>query len=54
MDDVKRAVDAVMQTGKVLAYAVVSVYFPNGRPGKDISARSGLELVKQGLTGWHA
>lgn len=52
MEEVKGAIDAVMQTGKVLAYAVVSVYFPNGRPGKDISARSGLELVRQGLLGW--
>jgi len=52
MEDVMRAIDAVMQTGKVLAYAVVSVYFPNGKPGKEISARSGLELVRQGLLGW--
>ncbi|HPF18089.1 MAG: arginase family protein [Eubacteriales bacterium] len=52
MEDVKRAIDAVMLTGKVLAYAVVSVYFPNGKPGKEISARSGLELVRQGLLGW--
>jgi hypothetical protein len=41
-----------MNTGKVKAYAVVSVYFPNGKPGKEISARSGLEMVKQGLLGW--
>lgn len=52
MDEVKRAIDAVMNTGKVKAYAVVSVYFPNGKPGKEISARSGLEMVKQGLLGW--
>lgn len=52
MDDVKCAIDIVMQTGKVQAYAVVSVYFPNGKPGKETSARSGLELVRQGLQGW--
>jgi arginase len=52
MEDVKRAIDVVMDTGKVLAFAVVSVYFPNDKPGKDISARSGLEMVKQGLLGW--
>ncbi len=52
MDDVKRTIDIVMQTGKVRAYAVVSVYFPNGKPGKETSARSGLELVRQGLQGW--
>lgn len=52
MDDVKRAIQVVMNTGKVAAFAVVSVYFPNNKPGKEISAQSGLELVRQGLTGW--
>jgi len=52
MDDVKRAIRVVMNTGKVKAFAVVSVYFPNGKPGKETSAQSGLELVKQGLMGW--
>lgn len=54
MDDVRRAISAVMDTGKVKAFAVVSVYFPNDKPGKDISARSGLEMVKEGLRGWKA
>jgi arginase family enzyme len=53
MDDVKRAVHVVMNTGKVEAFAVVSVYFPNDKPGKEISAQSGLELVKQGLMDWN-
>ncbi|NCB42855.1 MAG: arginase [Clostridia bacterium] len=52
MDEVKRAIQVVMNTGKVKAFAVVSVYFPNGKPGKDISAQSGLELVRQGLASW--
>lgn len=52
MDDVRRAIHIVMNTGKVEAFAVVSIYFPNGKPGKEISAQSGLELVKQGLLGW--
>lgn len=52
MKDVKRAIDDVMNTGKVEAFAVVSVYFPNDKAGKEISAQSGLELVKQGLAGW--
>lgn len=52
MDDVKRAIHVVMTTGKVKALAIVSIYYPNEKPGKEISARSGLELVKQGLSSW--
>ena len=52
MEEVQAAIDAVMATGKVAAYSVVSVYFPNDKPGKEISARSGADMVKQGLLGW--
>lgn len=50
MDQVLAAVETVMATGKVAAYAVVSVY-GNGE-GAATSRASGVELVRGGLERW--
>lgn len=42
----------VMRTGKVAALAVVSVYFPNTKPGKERSAQSGAEIIKTCISNW--
>jgi len=50
MDEVRAAVDTVMATGKVAAFAVVSVC---GAPGRnDVDMASGTELVRSGLESW--
>jgi arginase len=51
MDQVLGAVDAVMATGKVVAYAVVSVYGEGD--GREVSVASGIELIRGGLKAWH-
>lgn len=50
MEQVLAAVDKVMATGKVVAYAVVSVYGKG--EGHEVTQRSGIELVRGGLDGW--
>jgi len=50
MDQVKTAIDTVMSTGKVAAYAVVSVYGEGD--GADIMIQSGIELIGSGLASW--
>ena len=50
MDQVLAAVDAMMATGKVVVYAVVSVWA--GGEGGDVTLRSGTELVRGGLASW--
>jgi len=50
MQQVLAAVDTVMATGKVVTYAVVSVW-ANGEGG-DIALASGTELVTAGLATW--
>ena len=51
MAQVLAAVDTVMATGKVVAYAVVSVYGEG--QGSDVSIASGIELIRGGLKAWH-
>jgi arginase len=50
MDQVLRAIDQVMATGKVVAYAVVSVY--GAGEGADIMVASGMRLIRGGLESW--
>ena len=50
MDQVKAAIDIVMATGKVAAFAVVSV-FGDGE-GAEIAVDSGIELIRSGLESW--
>ncbi len=50
MAQVQDAIDTVMATGKVAAYAVVSVY--GSGEGRERSVESGIELVESGLKSW--
>lgn len=50
MDQVKAAIDTVMATGKVVAYAVVSVYGEGS--GAEIMVASGMTLIRAGLKSW--
>lgn len=50
MQQVLAAVDVVMETGKVAAFAVVSVY--GEEEGSEISVKSGIELIRGGLESW--
>jgi len=47
---VQAAIDTVMATGKVAAFAVVSVY--GAGAGSDISVASGCALIHAGLESW--
>ncbi len=50
MEQVQAAIDTVMGTGKVAAFAVVSVYGVG--PGSEISVPAGIELIGSGLQAW--
>jgi len=50
MDQVKAAIEIVMATGKVAAYAVVSV--TGEGEGAEIMVGSGKELIRSGLATW--
>lgn len=50
MEQVQAAIDTVMATGKVAAFAVVSVY--GAGPGSEISVPAGIELIGSGLEAW--
>jgi arginase len=50
MEQVLQAVLTVMQTGKVKAYAVVSIYADG--PDRARNVASGIELIQGGLTAW--
>ena len=50
LTDVSVAIEAVMATGKVGAFAVVSVY--GAGPGSAISVASGTALIRAGLEAW--
>ncbi len=50
MDQVMVAIDTVMATGKVAAFAVVSV--SGEGEGAEIMVESGKELIRSGLTAW--
>jgi len=49
-DQVKAAIDMVMATGKVAAFAVVSV--PGEGDGAEIMVDSGMQLIRSGLAAW--
>lgn len=50
MEPVLAAVDAVMATGKVAVYAVVSVYA--GGEGRERAVQTGVDLIRGGLESW--
>jgi arginase len=50
MDQVRAAIDIVMKTGKVAAFAVVSV--SGEGEGAEIMVNSGVELIRSGLEAW--
>jgi arginase len=50
MPQVLAALDTIFATGKVAAFAVVSVYGEG--PGSDTSVASGCELIRGGLASW--
>ncbi len=50
MEQVKAAIDTVMATGKVIAFAVVSVYGEG--EGHEITQQSGIEMVEAGIQGF--
>jgi len=50
VEQVLAAIDVVMATGKVVAFAVVSVY--GGGEGGEVSVASGIELIRGGLESW--
>lgn len=50
MQQVLAAVERVMATGKVIAFAVVSVYA--GGPHREIDVAGGIELIRGGLESW--
>jgi len=50
MAQVKSAIQTVMATGKVAAFAVVSV--PGEGDGSEIMIESGMELIREGLSAW--
>lgn len=52
MQQVLQAISVVMQTGKVQAYAVVSIYA--GGPNRARNVQSGIELIEGGLAGWRS
>jgi arginase family enzyme len=50
MDQAKAAIETVMSTGKVTAFAVVSV--SGTGTGAEVMVASGMELIRDGLTNW--
>jgi len=50
LDQVLAAIDCVMAAGKVVAFAVVSVYYSG--PQREVDLASGVELVGGGLAAW--
>ena len=50
MSQVAKAIDIVMSTGKVAAFAVVSVY--GAGEGAETMITSGMSLIKNGLVSW--
>jgi arginase len=51
MEQVHAAIDTVMATGKVVAFAVVSVYGEG--EGHEVTQASGIELIRGGLEAWN-
>lgn len=50
MQQVLAAIDTVMATGKVVAYALVSIYGEG--EGSQVTVTSGIELIRGGLESW--
>jgi arginase len=50
LDQVKAAIETVMQSGKVAAFAVVSAY--NAGEGREIMVNSAIEMIACGLKAW--
>jgi arginase len=50
MEQVQAAIETVMATGKVISYAVVSIYAEG--EGAETSIASGIELIRYGLESW--
>jgi arginase len=50
MEEVHEAIETVMATGKVVIFAVVSIW-ANGEGG-DVAVQSGIKLVRGGLEAW--
>ena len=51
MSQVRDAIETIMATGKVIAYAVVSIYAEG--EGSETSIESGIELLRSGLDSWN-
>jgi len=51
MEQVQAAIDVVMRTGQVVAFAIVSVYGEG--QGNQVSVASGIQLIRSGLESWH-
>jgi arginase len=51
VEQVIAAIETVMATGKVVAFAVVSVYGEG--EGSETTVASGIELIRGGLESWH-
>ena len=49
-----RNIKTVMETGKVIAYALVSVTFINNKPGQDERTINAMRLLGAGLESWKA
>jgi arginase len=50
LEQVQAAIDVVMKTGQVVAFAVVSVYGEG--QGNQVSVASGIQLIRSGLESW--
>ena len=52
LDTVLDNIKVVMDTGKVIAFSLVSVTFVNGLPGQDIRTLNGMRILGTGLENW--
>jgi len=52
IETIMENIRAVMATDKVIAFSLVSVFFDNGKPGKEISTLNGMRLLGTGLESW--
>jgi arginase family enzyme len=52
VETVMNNVRTVMETGKVIAYSLVSIYFDNDKPGKEVSTLNGMRILGAGLEAW--
>lgn len=52
IETVMNNIKTVMATNKVLAFSLVSIYFDNDKPGKEVSTLNGMRLLGSGLEAW--